>query len=150
MAISSSPTLPVESRKPNQNTVFIVKLKRELKDSRRMPRKLWITSVSISPTMSCVIVECGTKRRFRMFLEYGKFTFFLSQIKQGTQFEMDPDTFARIMVNPFIHIPIEVFSTLRCYSCSGFRHSIKECTSSLICGKCSGSHKAVYVYSRPL
>jgi hypothetical protein len=35
----------------------------------------------------------------------------------------------------------ELFQTVRCFNCSGFRHIAKECRHNVACPKCAGSHK---------
>lgn len=74
---------------------------------------------------------------------------FKTKYSFGIKIETDQSTFNKIMELKKLRIDwdicsvCEAFDLMRCYKCSGFHHTAKNCTSKLCCPRCTGDHLVV-------
>lgn len=66
----------------------------------------------------------------------------------GFKFETDPSTFFKVLEKKFLTVDwdlrclaTEAVDVLRCYNCSRYHHTAKNCKSKKTCPKCSGEHE---------
>lgn len=71
---------------------------------------------------------------------------FKTKYSYGIKIELDQTSFGKIMDLKKIRIDWDIcsvnesFDLMRCYKCSGFHHTAKNCSSKMCCPRCTGEH----------
>lgn len=71
---------------------------------------------------------------------------FKTKYSNGIKIEIDQTSFTKIMDLKKLRIDWDIctvyesFDLMRCYKCSGFHHTAKNCSSVMCCPRCTGEH----------